>query len=165
MESCIYVGLLSEICEGEQIPVIRGNRIMNPDEFADPVIVNDTTIGPTYPTRLLGFGTTISIGSSLTIDALMEGQFGHFLPNYTGYQNARRGSWHQCFATQLKMIEGYRAGNTSSALGDVTASERARCAFTSLATRTARLLRGNSSACAASCARRWRTVHWVSARP
>ena len=128
--SCIYVGLLSEICEGEQVPVLRANRIMNPNEVATPVIVRDTTIGPTYPTKLLGFGTTLSIGNNLQIDALMEGQFGHFLPNYTGYQNARRGSWHPCFETQLAMIAAYRAGDETNLPG-VTALERARCAINS----------------------------------
>ncbi|MDH5759091.1 MAG: SusC/RagA family TonB-linked outer membrane protein [Gemmatimonadota bacterium] len=126
-ESCIYVGLLSEICEGEQVPVLRGTRIMNPDEFADPILVADTTLGPTYPNRLIGLGTSVSIGNNLTIDALMEGQFGHFLPNYTGYQNARRGSWHPCFEIQGKMIDAYRGDAT--ALNDVTALERARCAI------------------------------------
>ncbi|GMV04949.1 MAG: SusC/RagA family TonB-linked outer membrane protein [Gemmatimonadota bacterium] len=132
-ESCIYVGLLSEICEGQQIPVLRGNRIMNPNEVADPVIVSDTTIGATYPTKLIGLGTTVSIGSSLTIDALMEGQFGHFLPNYTGYQNARRGAWFPCFGIQETMIEGYRAKDVPGALNaaGVTAQERARCAINS----------------------------------
>jgi TonB-linked SusC/RagA family outer membrane protein len=130
VDSCIYVGLLSNICEGEQIPVLRADRIMNPNEMADPVIVSDTTIGPTYPTRTIGLGTTLSVGSSLTIDALMEGQFGHYLPNYTGYQNARRGAWFPCFDTQAKMIDAYQNGN-ASALSDVPALERARCAINS----------------------------------
>ncbi|HSG09336.1 MAG TPA: TonB-dependent receptor, partial [Longimicrobiales bacterium] len=131
IDSCIYVGLYSNICDGEKIPVLRARRIMNPNEFADPVIVADTTVGNTYPTKLLGFGTTMSIGSNLTIDALMEGQFGHVLPNYTGYQNARRGAWRACYGIQEKMIAGYRSGSTASALGDVTARDRARCAINS----------------------------------
>jgi TonB-linked SusC/RagA family outer membrane protein len=125
---CIGVDLKSEICEGEQIPVVTGRRIMNPDAFADPIIV-DTTYGPTYPTKLVGIGTTLDIGQNLRLDALMEGQFGHFLPQYTGYQNARRGSWHPCFESQLKMIDAYR-GN-AAALNDVNALTRARCAINS----------------------------------
>ena len=125
--ACIYVGLYSNICEGDQVPVLRAQKITNPNEFADPVIEEDATIGPTYPTKLIGLGTTISIGSNLQLDALMEGQFGHFLPNYTGYQNARRGSWFGCFAIQEKMIAA-RDGN-ASALNDVTALDRARCSI------------------------------------
>lgn len=128
--SCIGVGNYADICEGYQVPVLRAQRIMNPDAFATPEIVDDTIIGPQYPTRLLGFGTTMSIGENLTIDALMEGQFGHFLPNYTGYQNARRGSWFPCFAIQEQMIAAYRAGDETNLPG-VTARDRARCAINS----------------------------------
>ena len=130
-ESCIYVGLYSNICEGEQVSVLRARRIMNPGEIAKPILSDgDTTIGPTYPTRLIGIGTTVSIGNNLSIDALMEGQFGHFLPNYTGYQNERRGSWFPCFDIQEQMIAAYRAGDTENLPG-VTARERARCAINS----------------------------------
>lgn len=125
--SCIYVGLYSNICEGEQIPVLKAQKITNPNDFADPIIEEDATIGPTYPTRLIGLGTTLDIGANLHIDALMEGQFGHFLPNYTGYQNARRGSWFPCFAIQEKMIAARRGD--AGALSDVTAQDRARCAI------------------------------------
>jgi TonB-linked SusC/RagA family outer membrane protein len=125
-EMCISVGLYSYICEGAQVPVLKAKRITNPNAFADPVFDEDAEVGPTYPTRLIGLGTTVDIGNSLHIDALMEGQFGHFLPNYTGYQNARRGSWFACFGIQEAMIDAYR-GN-AGALADVTALDRARCA-------------------------------------
>jgi hypothetical protein len=134
--SCIYVGLYSNICDGQQVPVLRADRIMNPDAVADPVIVHDTTIGPTYPTKLIGLGTTISLGKSLQIDALIEHQGGHFLPDYTAYQNERRGSWHPCFAMQGIMVDAYKSGGAaavSAALNaaGVTAQERARCAIKS----------------------------------
>lgn len=128
-DTCIYVGLLSEICEGERFPVLVGDMITNPNEFADPVIVEDTAKGPTYPTRMIGIGTTLSIGNSLTLDALLEHQGGHYLTNYTGYQNGRRGAWFPCFEIQGQMIEAYQ-GN-ASALDGVTAEERARCAISS----------------------------------
>ena len=127
-DTCIGVGLGSEICEGFQIPVLTANRIMNPNEIADPVIVEDTLIGPTYPTRLIGIGTTLSFGDNFTLDALAEHQGGHYVVNYTGYQNARRGSWFPCFGIQEQMIAAYRAGDASNLPG-VTALERARCAI------------------------------------
>jgi TonB-linked SusC/RagA family outer membrane protein len=129
--SCISVRSYAAICEGQQVPVNRARRIMNPDEIAKPILSDgDTTIGPVYPTKLMGFGTTVSIGNNLSIDALMEGQFGHFLPNYTGYQNERRGSWHPCFDIKTAMIAAYRAGDTENLPG-VTARDRARCAINS----------------------------------
>lgn len=124
-DTCIYVGLLSEICEGESFPVLVGDRIMNPGENADPVIVSDTVIGPTYPTRLIGLGTTFSVGSNFTLDVLAEHQGGHYLTNYTGYQNARRGAWFPCFPIQEKMIAAFEGD--ASALNDVSAVDRARC--------------------------------------
>ncbi|MCG6955173.1 MAG: SusC/RagA family TonB-linked outer membrane protein [Gemmatimonadetes bacterium] len=136
VESCIYVGLYSNICDGQQVPVLRATRIMNPDSVGNPRLVRDTTIGPTYPTNLIGLGTTISIGSSIQIDALIEHQGGHYLPDYTAYQNERRGSWHPCFAMQTIMVDAYKSGGASavtSALNaaGVTAEDRARCAINS----------------------------------
>lgn len=135
-QSCIYVGLYSNICEGEQVPVLRADRIMNPDEVANPVIVSDTTIGPTYPTHLIGLGTTFNIGDNLHVDALMERQSGHYLPQYTGYQNGRRGSWHQCFDMQTIMVDSYKSGGADAVTAalnaaGVTAEQRARCAIKS----------------------------------
>lgn len=128
-DTCIYVGLLSEICEGERFPMLVGDKITNPNAFADPVIEEDAMVGPTYPTRLIGIGSTFSLGDNVTIDALLEHQGGHYLTNYTGYQNARRGAWFPCFDTQAKMIAAHRGD--ASALNDVTALERARCAISS----------------------------------
>lgn len=116
----------AEFREGHFVPVYVGERVMNPNDIADPIIVNDTILGPAYPTRLIGLGTTIRIGERLAIDALAEHQGGHLLPNYTGYQNARRGSWHPCFGIQQKLIDA--SNGDASALNNVTAMERARCA-------------------------------------
>jgi hypothetical protein len=91
-------------------------------------LVSDTLeeIGPVYPTRLIGLGTTITLGDHVTIDALLEHQGGHYLPNYTGYQNSRRGVWYPCYEIQRAMAD-YRDGSTG-ALDGYTALERARCA-------------------------------------
>lgn len=121
----ISAGLLAEIWEGHPIPVYIGDRIMNPNEVADPVIVEDTVLGPAFPTRMIGVGTTLQLGDRFTVDALAEHQGGHYLPNYTGYQNARRGSWHPCFAIQEKMIAKHNGD--ASALDGVRAIDRARC--------------------------------------
>jgi hypothetical protein len=124
----IYTGLKSEIREGEQFPVYIGRVVTNPNDFAEPEVESDAVIGPVYPTTLLGFGTTLSLGESVTIDALLEHQGGHYLPNYTGYQNARRGVWTDCYDIQEKIVAYHIDGNTS-ALDDVPALMRARCAI------------------------------------
>jgi hypothetical protein len=123
----VYTGLKSWIREGEQFPVYRGAKVMNPGEFAEP-IVEEATYGPVYPTRLIGLGTTLSVGQHVTLDALVEHQGGHYLPNYTGYQNARRGVWTPCYEIQEKIVAFHEEGQ-ADALNDVTALDRAQCAI------------------------------------
>jgi TonB-linked SusC/RagA family outer membrane protein len=115
--------------EGYPVPVYWGTRMMNPGENADPVLVADTVLGNATPTRLIGVGTTFSMGNSLTLDVLAEHQGGHMLPNYTGYQNARRGSWHPCFDVQGAIIDAYN-GN-AGAMDGYTALERGQCGIRS----------------------------------
>jgi TonB-linked SusC/RagA family outer membrane protein len=113
------------IREGNAVPTYYGTRIMNPDAFAEPILVEDTVLGPVNPTRLIGLNSTLRLGQAFTVDALVEHQGGHYLPNYTGYQNARRGVWYPCYDIQAKLI-AQRDGN-ESAVSDVTALERAKC--------------------------------------
>ncbi|MEJ2539911.1 MAG: SusC/RagA family TonB-linked outer membrane protein [Gemmatimonadota bacterium] len=111
--------------EGYPVPSYFGAKIMNPDENAEPIIESDQYYGPVNPTRIIGLGATMNIGQSLTFDALVEHQGGHYLPNYTGYQNGRRGVWYPCFEVQDALVAQYN-GN-ASAVDGYTASERALC--------------------------------------
>lgn len=117
---------LAGIREGDAVPTYYGAVVGNPNAFADPEILDDQPIGPVNPTRLIGLSSSINIGNSILIDALMEHQGGHYLANYTGYQNGRRGVWYPCYDIQEKIFAA-EAGNPA-ALNDVTALERARCA-------------------------------------
>jgi len=129
VESCeqLSASNKAEIRVGNAVPTYWAYRILNPDEYAKP-IRSDTmeAVGPVYPTQMLGFGTTVTVGESLTMDALLEFHGGNYLPNYTGYQNSRRGVWYPCYEIQ-KAMAALRAGNTT-ALDGYTALERARCA-------------------------------------
>ena len=126
-QTTIATGLNSQVREGGfPVPAYFGKRILNPDAFEDPVVVSDTSVGPVYPTRLFGLGTTFTLGN-LSFDALAEYQGGHYVQNYTGYQNARRGVWYPCYDVQQKMNAA--AAGDASALNDVRAADRARCAF------------------------------------
>jgi hypothetical protein len=49
------------------------------------------------------------------------------LGNFVGYQNENRGVWYPCYDTQKK-IRAAAAGN-ATALNDVTAMQRAKCAI------------------------------------
>lgn len=118
---------LASIREGAPVASYYAPTVTNPDAFADPIVENDALIGPVNPTEVFGLNTQIRIGNSLNLDALFEHQGGHYLPQYTGYQNARRGAWFPCFETQKKIV-AVRKGTDPNALNDVTALERARCA-------------------------------------
>jgi TonB-dependent starch-binding outer membrane protein SusC len=133
----IATGLGSWVREGHAVPTLFGQRITNPDEFRDPVTQPDQPIGPVYPTRIVGVGTTLTLWRDLTIDALGEFQGGAFLTNFIGFQNAQRLVWRPCYAVQQKLRQFYfgpdgTRGNgdeVTTALNDVTARERARCAL------------------------------------
>jgi hypothetical protein len=113
------------IREGNAVPTYYGTRIMNPDAFAEPILVEDTVLGPVNPTRLIGLNSTLRLGQAFTVDALVEHQGGHYLPNYTGYQNARRGVWYPCYDIQAKLIAADKGD--PGAVSDVRAVDRAKC--------------------------------------
>jgi len=128
-ESCqqISAGNKAQIRVGQPVPMNYGYKILNPKEIAFPVVSDSLVpIGPVFPTRLYGINTQFTLFNSLTLDALLEHQGGHYLPNYTGYQNGRRGVWVPCYAYQEALAD-YYAGNTS-ALDGYTALERGKCA-------------------------------------
>jgi TonB-linked SusC/RagA family outer membrane protein len=121
LDADIFAG----IREGDPVPTNYGRRVINPDEFAEPIIVNDTILGPVNPTRVIGLSSSLRLGQSLVVDALVEHQGGHYLPNYTGYQNSRRGVWYPCYEIQAKLIAQERGD--ASAVSDVRAIDRAKC--------------------------------------
>ncbi|NJD09575.1 MAG: SusC/RagA family TonB-linked outer membrane protein [Gemmatimonadetes bacterium] len=129
-ESCQIVAVANGayIRVGRPVPEYWGYKILNPDEHAAPIRSDSLLpIGPVMPTRLLGFSTSLSIGKRITLEALLEHQGGHYLPNYTGYQDERRGVWYPCYEIQ-KVMAAVKAGGSASLLDPYTAIERARCA-------------------------------------
>jgi TonB-dependent SusC/RagA subfamily outer membrane receptor len=125
----------AQVREGYPVPAIFASRITNPDALADPVTETNQFIGPVYPTRIVGLGTTITLNRSLTIDLLGEYQGGGYTTNFIGYQNALRGIWQPCFAVQRLFHTARGADNTwgtaddqLSAIAGVPARDRGRCA-------------------------------------
>jgi TonB-linked SusC/RagA family outer membrane protein len=118
---------LAFIKEGKPVASYYAPKVMNPDDFAAPVVEAGQFIGPTNPTEVFGLNTSLRLGNSINIDALFEHQGGHYLPQYTGYQNARRGAWFPCYDIQQKIV-AVRKGTDLNALDDVRALDRARCA-------------------------------------
>lgn len=110
--------------EGYPVPAIIGKKVMNPNAYAEPII--DTTyIGPAYPEKVIGIGTTLTLHNRLTLDVLGAAQLGHFLMNALAYQNAasNRLAWQPCFEPQRLIQEGK--------FDQVKALDRMRCALDS----------------------------------
>jgi TonB-dependent starch-binding outer membrane protein SusC len=138
----IATGLGSWVREGHAVPTLFGVKITNPDAFEAPTFAPDQAIGPVYPNRIIGIGTTVTMWRNLSLDVLGEYQGGANLTNFIGYQNALRNIWKPCYATQVKLRQALLgpdgvAGNgdeVPSAIADVTARDRARCAISQAGT-------------------------------
>ncbi|MCG6955408.1 MAG: TonB-dependent receptor [Gemmatimonadetes bacterium] len=123
----LTTGNKSQIRVGYAVPTYWGYKVLNPDEHAAPIVSDSLLpIGPVYPTKLLGFGTTVTVGQHLNVDALLEFHGGNYLPNYTGYQNGRRGVWYPCYDIQREIAKDSKG--EANNLSQYTALERARCA-------------------------------------
>jgi hypothetical protein len=116
---------------GFPVPSFFGTRILNPDAFAEPILSSAPEyLGSTYPDKIIGVGSTLTLWKRLKLDALGEFQRGGSNNNYIGYQNALRGVWHDCIPIQRKLVAAAQ-GNVA-ALNDVTARDRGRCAIDAL---------------------------------
>jgi outer membrane receptor for ferrienterochelin and colicin len=113
--------------EGYPVPSYWGKRVVNANEFADPVIDSSAYLGSAYPTDIISPSTSITFLKRFTLDVLGEFQRGGSLMNAVGYQNAIKGVWQPCYATQAKLRDA--ANGNAAALNDVTALERARCSL------------------------------------
>lgn len=127
-EPLIAIGALTEVREGYPVPSLFAPKLLNPNAKADPEITDeDVFIGPTFPDNITGLGTTLNLWGKLTVDALGEFQYGGYNINYVGYQNANRGVWRPCYDAQKKLAAASKGD--ASAIADLTALERARCAI------------------------------------
>lgn len=124
-------GSFTEVRVGYPVTSLFARKILNADKLEAPVR-SDTNmyIGPTWPSNILGLGSTLTLfDSKLTIDGLGEFQKGGYNINYVGYQNAIRGNWRPCFDAQRKII-AVAKGQAGAADG-LTALERVRCGYNS----------------------------------
>ena len=124
----ISIGDATVVRVGFPVPSFFGRRVLNPDAFAAPIISDEVEfLGSTYPDKIIGIGSTVTLWKRLRIDGLGELQRGGSNINYIGYQNALRGVWFACIPVQRKLAQA--ALGNASALADVTARDRARCAI------------------------------------
>ena len=124
----ISTGLATRIVPGKPVPAYYGIKVLNAKKFEEPQLsTKEEFLGLVYPDKLYSMGTSMSYKNTLTLDVLGEFQGGHTLANWIGYQNARRGIFPLCYPIEAK-LKAAAAGN-ASALNDVSALQRARCAI------------------------------------
>ncbi len=111
--------------EGLPVPSYYGLKVMNPNEFANPIIQDNQYLGSVYPTRTWTPGINARFFNRVTFDAQGEWQIGGHNLNAVGYQNSNLAAWQPCFDAQAAMRTA--AAGDSTALGGFTALERARC--------------------------------------
>ncbi|HEY9229034.1 MAG TPA: TonB-dependent receptor [Gemmatimonadaceae bacterium] len=129
----------NEVAKHMPIPGLYGSVITNPDAKNGEAIQvkTDQYIGPVYPTRILGFGSTLTLSKYFTFDAQSELQGGAWLVNFVGYQNANRFVWRDCYDAQQKMrlatvgpdLKAATGDEQPNAINDLDARTRARCAI------------------------------------
>jgi hypothetical protein len=115
------------IVDGQPAPVIRGERVMNPDELADPVIEDDQIYGPNQPTTIVGINSTFTLPAGLRLTARGEYQAGHYV-TAGGATNAigRSVVWAGCF-DEYEIAGEAPISSSSPGYGQLTALQRARC--------------------------------------
>ncbi len=121
-------GSFTEVRKGYPVTSLFARRVVNAGALQAPVL-SDTNefVGPTWPTNIVGVGTSLTLFDRLTVDGLGEFQRGGYNINYIGYQNAIRGNWRPCYAAQRKIIAVARG--QSAAAADVSALDRVRCGY------------------------------------
>lgn len=92
----INLGWRNFVRPGQPLPVFCHTRVQNPDEVGVAPVMEEECLGGTYPTRTFGINTSLTFFNNLTIDALGEGQGGHYLSSGVAFQNVRRGVWPLC---------------------------------------------------------------------
>jgi TonB-linked SusC/RagA family outer membrane protein len=122
-------GSFTEVRVGYPVTSLFARKVVNAGALEAPVRTDTNVyIGPTWPTRIMGFGSTLTLWDKLTIDGLGEFQRGGYNINYVGYQNAIRGNWRPCYDAQRKIIESVRTNNPA-AVSSVNALDRVRCGY------------------------------------
>lgn len=64
------------IVVGHPIPVLRGDRVVNAKEFADPILERNVPLGPRHPTRIVGLHSTFELPHGIQLSARGEYQGG-----------------------------------------------------------------------------------------
>ncbi len=125
-----------DVREGFPVPALFGPKLKDPTAVGDGAIdrcsVPDNRaefdsdpdacgyLGPNMPVWSYGISTRLTLNRRVTLDALGEGQGGHYISLGTARQTVRRNVWPECVGVRQRV----RAGD----VGNLTAEQQALCA-------------------------------------
>jgi len=120
------VGGAAYIEEGYPIPVLRGPKVQNPNEVADPVY-EEHRFGPNLPTHTVRLNTRVEFLGGIVFRALGEFMGGNYIQDTNTEGKISRGqrSWPTCLGT---FDQAEQEG-----LQSLTALQRSRCLATQMA--------------------------------
>jgi TonB-dependent starch-binding outer membrane protein SusC len=116
------------IVEGQPAPVIRGTKILNRNEFADPEIERDAFFGPNQPTRIIGLTSEFGFPHGMRLVARGEYQGGAWITQSSQWAMANRGGGAPGCANAYHIV-GHRDYASASAdqIARLRAWERGQC--------------------------------------
>ena len=111
---------------GQPVPVVTGSRVLNPDEIATPIIMEDVNFGPNVPTLMVNPYVTLGFPGGVVLNVRGEYNGGHFMRDSAGGWTLRQGGsqYATCMEAQIMIEAGQEAL--------LTALERASCWQTDL---------------------------------
>ena len=102
------------IQEGYPVPSVRFDRVLNPDELAEPIVETDYIYGANQPTLTLTPSTTFTFTNGIVVTARGEYQGGHYIWDRQSSSSAQRGQVTPLCDTAYPMIQnGQRAQTTA----------------------------------------------------
>lgn len=116
------------IVEGQPAPVVRGDRVMNPDEMAAPIIEEDHFYGASQPTHTIGLNLTIDMPHGIVFNANGEYEGGFYINNVSEEFAVSRGAGTPtCDAAYAEVPWGTSGILSHPNVGNISALEVARC--------------------------------------
>jgi TonB-dependent starch-binding outer membrane protein SusC len=113
---------------GQPAPVIRGTRVVNAGELAEPIVERDAFFGPNQPTRTIGLSTVFELPRGIELSARGEYQGGHYISDGASYNMVDRGNGApSCASAYAHVPYGAANPNQQPGMAQVPALERVRC--------------------------------------
>ncbi len=114
--------------EGWPVMAVRGHMILNRDEIADPIQVNDTIFGPSQPTLVFNPTVTIRFPKGIQLSARGEYRSGAYLSDGASYNATSRSVlWPTCTESgAYDIIAANEAAGRPESDG-LTAEQRIEC--------------------------------------